>query len=307
MQQGQHTHVCDRRHQLTKQNSILQFCALAVAVLFSPGALSAQPVFENAVVVEFESVSFTYPLSPFKVKQAKKKGITFDPKTEPSIPLKGFFTKPEGAGPYPAVILLHTCAGISEHEESWSDRLVAWGYVVLTVDSFTPRGVKYICDGRQGQGWTTPWSRALDAYGAKRYLLTRPFVDPTRIAVMGMSHGAMTILEVIKRSTSAGLAMEPFRAAVAFYPLCGNPEPVNTPTLVLIGGADNWTPADQCIQYLERLQPPHEMTLKVFPDAHHVFDHPGIDIVELGHIVRSDPEAAAQAIQMTREFLNDQL
>jgi dienelactone hydrolase len=124
---------------------------------------------------------------------------------------------------------------------------------------------------------------------------------------MGMSHGAMTILEVIKRSTSVGLAMEPFRAAVALYPLCGVPEPIITPTLVLIGGADNWTPADQCVQYLEELQTPHEMTLKVFPDAYHVFDHPGIDIVELGHIVRSDPEAAAQAIRMTREFLNDQL
>ena len=48
--------------------------------------------------------------------------------------------------------------------------------------------------------------------------------------------------------------------------------------------------------------PPHEMTVKVFPDPRHVFDHPGIDIVELGYIVRSDPEAAAQAIQMTREF-----
>jgi hypothetical protein len=145
---------------LTKRSSILQFGAIAVAVLFTLETLSAQPVLENAVVVEFESVSFTYPLSPFKVKQAKKKGITLDPKIEPSIPLKGFFTKPEGVGPYPAVILLHTCAGISEHEESWSDRLVEWGYVVLAVDSFTPRSVKYICDGRHpGHGHWMPTAR----------------------------------------------------------------------------------------------------------------------------------------------------
>ena len=49
------------------------------------------------------------------------------------------------------------------------------------------------------------------------------------------------------------------------------------------------------------------MTLKVFDGAHHGFDHPGIDIVEFGNIVRSDPEAAAQAIQMTREFLSERL
>ena len=37
--------------------------------------------------------------------------------------------------------------------------------------------------------------------------------------------------------------------------------------------------------------------------AHHIFDHPGIDTEEIGLIIRSDPEAAAQAIRMTREFL----
>lgn len=290
---------------MTQRTSILRFGGLAVAILFSLNVLSAEPIFENAGVVEFESASYTYPLSPFKVKQAKKKGIKLEPKVEPSIPLTGFLAKPEGNGPFPAVVLMHTCAGITEHEESWSDRLVAWGYVVLTVDSFTPRGQKHICDG--DQEWTTPWIRALDAYGAKRYLSTRPFVDPTRIAVLGLSHGGKTILEAIKRSNSAGLAITPFRAAVAFYPSCVEPEPIDIPVLVLIGSEDNWTPADHCVAYLDKLQPPHEMTLKVFEGAHHAFDHPGIDIVEFGHIVRSDPEAAAQAIQMTREFLNDRL
>ena len=275
------------------------------AILFAETAFSAQPVFESAEVVEFESVAYTYPPTPFKVKQAKKLGIPAETKTEPSVPLTGYLAKPENEGLLPAVVLLHTCAGISEHEESWSDRLVSWGYVVLTVDSFTPRGQKYICDG--DQEWTTPWTRALDAYGAKKYLSTRPFVDPTRIAVVGLSHGGMTILEAIKRSTSAGLETKPFRAAVAFYPSCVEPEPIDTPTLILIGSEDNWTPADHCVAYLDKLQPPHEMTLKVFPGAHHAFDHPGIDIVEFGHIVRSDPKAAAQAIRMTREFLGKRL
>jgi dienelactone hydrolase len=288
---------------MTQRTSILRFGALAVAVLFSLTVLSAEPIFENAEVVEFESVSYTNPPSPFKVKQAKKKGITLEPKIDPSIPLKGFLARPEGNGPFPAVVLMHTCAGISEHEESWSDRLVAWGYVVLTVDSFTPRGEKYMC-GRQ---IITPWSRVLDAFGAKRYLSTRPFVDPTRIAVMGMSRGANAVLLVIKQSTSNDLAISPFRAAVVLYPWCGEPEPINTPTLILTGGEDTWTPADRCVQFLDRLPTPHEMTLQVFEGAHHGFDIPEIDIVEIGHIVRSDPAAAALAIQMAREFLNDRL
>lgn len=120
-------------------------------------------------------------------------------------------------------------------------------------------------------------------------------------------HGGYTVLLVIKQSTSAELGMKPFRAAVALYPICGEPEPINTPTLVLIGGEDTWTPATECILHIDRLQSPHEMRLQVLPSAYHVFDHPGIDTVELGHIVRFDPEAAARAIQITREFLNERL
>jgi len=203
------------------------------------------------------------------------------------------------------VVLLHTCAGIADHEEYWAVQLVTWGYVVLVVDSLTPRGRKYICDGRGDS--VSPWDRALDAFGAKKYLSNLPFVDPDRIAVVGASHGGVALLEIIKQSTSESVAISPFRAAVAFYPLCGEPESLNAPTLVMIGGKHNWTPAEQCVQYLQKLEQPHEMTLKVFPDAHHLLDHPGIDTEELGFIIRSNSEAAKQAMQMTREFLSEQL
>lgn len=199
---------------MTKQTSALRFGVVAVAVLFSLTVLGADRIFENAEVHEFERVSYTYPLSPFKVKQARKKGIKLEPKVEPSIPLMGFLAEPEGNGSFPVVVLMHTCAGITEHEESWSDRLVAWDYMVLTVDSFTPRDEKYTC----GQGIITPWAWVLAAFRAKRYLSSRPFVVPNRIAVMGISRGANAVLLVIKQSTTTNLHMSPFRAAVAFYP-----------------------------------------------------------------------------------------
>ena len=285
--------------------------SLAGAIIFAESDVSAQlpdltqPVFEGAEVVEFESVFYTYPPSPFKVKQAEKLGIELELITEPSIRLTGYLAKPEGEGPFPAVVFMHGCEGIWEATEVWSDRLVAWGYVVLSVDSLTPRGEKYICGRITAANY---WVRVLDAYGAKRYLSTRPFVDPTRIAVMGMGYGGDAVLRSIKQSTSTGLDMRPFRAAVAFYPICGEPEQIDTPTLVLIGSADHWgTWAEDCVRYLDRLPPPHEMTLKVFPGAHHVFDHPGLDFEDNGLIVRSDPEAAAEAIRMTREFLSERL
>ena len=93
------------------------------------------------------------------------------------------------------------------------------GLCRLDMDSFTPRGMTYICDGRE-ISTATPWTRALDAYGARRYLSTRQFVDTARVAVMGMSHGGAAVLHTIERATSAGLQTEPFQAAIAMYPLC---------------------------------------------------------------------------------------
>jgi hypothetical protein len=45
---------------------------VVVAIIFAEIAFSAQPVFNGAEVVEFDSVSYTYAPSPFRIKQAKK-------------------------------------------------------------------------------------------------------------------------------------------------------------------------------------------------------------------------------------------
>ncbi len=51
--------------------------------------------------------------------------------------------KPEGVGPFPAVVMMHDCSGLGPRSSGaprrWADELVAQGYVVLIPDSFTPR------------------------------------------------------------------------------------------------------------------------------------------------------------------------
>ena len=201
--------------------------------------------------------------------------------------------------------MLHTCAGISDHEYSWAIRFQSWGYVVLVVDSLTPRGLDYICDGRSGS--PAPWLRALDAFGARQYLSDMDGVDGSRIAIIGMSHGAMALLDAVRSSSVSDGQLPAFQAAVGFYPLCGQPETIHTPTLVLIGEQDSWTPANQCQELADGVADESKLSLKVFPGAHHLFDHPGIDMRELGHVIRSDESATAQSVIMTREFLKQHL
>jgi dienelactone hydrolase len=122
------------------------------------------------------------------------------------------------------------------------NRLQRWGYVSLLVDSFKPRGEENICS--PGQSHTIqPSRRAKDAFGAKLYLESLPYVDPNRIAVMGWSHGGMATLEAVQINVpSSG----PFQAAVAFYPYCTRMYILNSPLMVMIGEKDDWTPAQKC-------------------------------------------------------------
>jgi dienelactone hydrolase len=85
--------------------------------------------------------------------------------------------------PYSAVVVLHGCSGISSHSAAIADRLGAWGYVALTVDTLGPRGIAGRCGGQIVD-------QAFDAYAALRYLSRLEFVDPPQIAVLGQSMGA---------------------------------------------------------------------------------------------------------------------
>src|ERR1700739_4677508 len=94
-------------------------------------------------------------------------------------PLQGLLRRPEGAGPFPAVVLLHSCNGNWQKlDERWGRQIAPWGYVTLTVDSFGPRGID---NGTCGNG--TPTDMAFDAYRALDFLVRDPSVDSGRIAV----------------------------------------------------------------------------------------------------------------------------
>jgi hypothetical protein len=104
--------------------------------------------------------------------------------------ISGLLAKPEGNGPFPAVVLLHTCGGLRPHVYTdWTNYLTAFGYVTLSVDSFGPRGITRC---------PTPLVRdrrelSRDAYGALEYLASLPFIDKERVGVMGFSLGGNTI------------------------------------------------------------------------------------------------------------------
>jgi dienelactone hydrolase len=217
---------------------------------------------------------------------------------------------PEGAGSHPAIVMLHTCGGISPHLNMWTERLVGAGYVVLKVDSFGPRGVGSVCD----QWGVSVDQVAADALAAAQHLRKLPFVDHDRIAVVGFSYGAMAGLRLASASYLKRQQYPvPFRAVVAFYPFCtpvsSNPAlvavqdnfyfDIATPVHLLLGGADNEAPSALCASHAEGLiKAGQPVSYTVMAGATHAFD---MDLPSKGY--RYNQEAVDRAWVEMREFL----
>jgi dienelactone hydrolase len=179
--------------------------------------------------------------------------------------IKSTVYRPSGPGPFPAIVVLHHCAGIDGNLLATAQHFAGEGYVTIVPDSFGPRGVGKVC----ASGRVTELDRIPDAYAAADYLRTLPDVRPDRIGVIGYSHGAGVITALVSHPPLS----KPFQAAVAYYPNCNSrPRQVNAPTLVLSGQNDDWDPAAPCIAWGNAVHDPSKLDVVVYPGAFHAFD-----------------------------------
>ena len=226
------------------------------------------------------------------------------------VSLTGILTKPEGKRPFPAIVFLHGCSGLqhsTSRSETWSKRLVDWGYVTLQVDSFGPRDMSNICTD-MNEMFTMGFTRAQDAYDAKDFLSKLSYVDRTRIALLGWSHGGIAVLNALIKQTKPQNKENPFEAAIAFYPYCDTYlNNLNAPLLILIGESDDWTPAKNCSISMPQERSHPEVILKIYSGAFHDFDWEGMDEIYKGHRLLYDPVAAEDAILQVKRFLSKHL
>lgn len=223
--------------------------------------------------------------------------------SETNIPVT--ISKPDGPGPFPAIVLMHSSSGRWDPhgvQEFWDGYLHDLGYVIARPDSYTPRGYDHIYDvpmADRAKVGITHGNRAKDALGTLAYLRTLPYVDASRVGIIGWSHGASTISGVVAGQDRLVGKGNGFAAAVSLYPDCsgaanskfvskrhrvdgpGSPYVYtsegkfipNTDLLILIGGADDWTPAGFCEEMVKSAaDTEHPVQIKVYPGAYHSFD-----------------------------------
>jgi dienelactone hydrolase len=250
----------------------LRALVLLLAAVLVPAFAFAQEPRQDLLTASSSADDLPWPTSPSSL------GIFATPKLA--------IYKPEGDGPFPALVLMHQCGGLRSRNWQnrsmldWARRAVEQGYVALLVDSLGPRNVESVCERSTG-GVNFPRG-AKDAYQAARHLASLPYVDPSRLAIAGFSWGAMvTLLATNPTWQQTFGATVRFAAAVSFYPGCsGSPTlndmfigEVGTPLLVLMGGQDNETPPSSCIPRLQDVQRAgRPVEWHLYPDASHCWD-----------------------------------
>lgn len=247
-------------------------------------------------------------------------------------PLDALRFRPEGAGPHPAVVMLHGCGGaytrsgqLSARHRMWGEFLAAHGYEALMLDSFGARSIRELCTQKFAERSLREADRRGDAYAALAWLRQQDDVAPQRIALLGWSHGGGVVLDLVSHALPADVTPG-FRAGIAFYPGCSararkadrfHPY---APLLLLIGEADDWTPAKPCLELGQAVAARGEpMQVLGYPGAYHDFDNPALKRLRVrtevpngvnpgrGTTVAPDPEAREDAKQQVLRFLEEHL
>jgi carboxymethylenebutenolidase len=180
----------------------------------------------------------------------------------------GYFARPEGAGPFPGVIVIHEIYGLNENIKSIARRFAEQGYAALAVDLFAARN-RALCMARVMSAMLlTPLKNgSLDELrAALTYLADQPAVDPDRVGAIGFCMGGGFAI--------AWACTDPRLKAIApFYG--SNPRPlaaVKRACPVVGSYPERDFTANQGRKLeaeLEQCQTPHD--IKVYPGARHSF------------------------------------
>ena len=233
--------------------------------------------------------------------------------------LTGKLRKPEGKGPFPAIVMLHPCIEVRKEMDNWAERFVSWGYVTLQVNSFGPRGVT--CNPGEisfnsESVLRSNRKRAQDSHDAKTYLAKLPYVNSNKIGLIGWGHGGWALNAELSKRIFLKNRGNPFTAAVAYCPFVSQTlkDNMDAPLLILHAELDTEDRVERLPMMVPSGKTDHERIYHIYPGVTFGFDWEGFDeAVEgfdkavAGVKVKYNPEIAEDAFGRTKEFFGKYL
>ena len=180
-----------------------------------------------------------------------------------------YVAKPDGEGPFPAVIMIHEFFGLNESIIGKTEGLADEGYYVIAPDTFRGSTTAWIPSAIYQVISTKQENVNADLDSVYAWLESQPDVDANRIAIVGFCYGGRT-------SLLYSLHNNELTATVVFY---GYPETdpevlknLPGPLLGIFGGADVSISQKDIKTFENGLQTagvPHEVT--VYEGQPHAF------------------------------------
>jgi dienelactone hydrolase len=195
--------------------------------------------------------------------------------------IAGVLRVAQGSGRLPLVVLVPGSGGINMGADVWDRQFEAMGISTFMLDSFAGRR---IVSTAVDQSQLAPLNGILDLYRALNALTGNPYVDPTRIAVMGFSRGGRTTLySSLKRFQNMWYVggIEP-AAYIALYPSCFTTYIDDTnvsdhPIRMFHGVLDDYAEIEPCRAYYARLKrTAKDIQMTEFADTWHAYDNPSL-------------------------------
>lgn len=198
-------------------------------------------------------------------------------------PMPGYRAMPEGAGPFPLILVIEEIFGVHEYIKDVCRRLAKAGYCAVAPELYARQGdlstmtdVKAIVRDVILKTPDAQWIADLDA--AASWAVADSKADPERIGTMGWCRGG-------RGAWLYAAHRRDLKAAVAWYgPLGGDrtelqpktagdvAADLHAPLLALYGGADTGIPVASVEEARDRANAAgHSVELVVFPDAPHGF------------------------------------
>lgn len=190
--------------------------------------------------------------------------------------------KPEGPGPFPAVMLVPGCRGFDAtfakaRYDRVQNRLVELGFVTLRVNYLAARNASSCMEAPTEDV-------AGDICIAAEYLRQQPFVKKEALNVLGWSWGGASALMALGRTQNREPAQ--VDTVVVYFPPCDEVKKWDSevPVLALLGAIDDIAPVSDCKSLFAHLPKPHKLTVRVYEGAHHGFDNSALPEVMEGMI-----------------------
>lgn len=203
------------------------------------------------------------------VSFAPEETVTFRSGTEN---VSAFLAKPDGPGPFPAVIVLHEWWGLDAWIKDQARALAKEGYAALALDLYRGKVTTSQQEAHQLMMGTPIDRQTRDMKAAFAYLASRKDVVKTKIAALGFCMGG-------RNSFTLAIEEPTLAAAVVYY---GAPptEPasiakIKAPMLGNFGGDDEGPSPAQAKEFEDAAKKAGKtFDLKVYAGAPHAFANP---------------------------------